>query len=832
MKLLIYLSLQMIVLLSCNPTPQIPASGVPWALAVERKNHVSEMKYSLLFTIPDSKSEEVTAQEVIHFSYSGNPDLFLDFKEKPENLKRLIINGQDAPVGITNEHIKLPRAFLQEHNKVEIEFIAGNLSLNRNDEYLYTLLVPDRARTVFPLMDQPNLKARYRLTLQVPTDWEAVTNAPAESVHLDAGRKTITYGETEPISSYLFAFAAGRFQKLSSKEGDMTMFYRESDSVKVTRNAPEIFELHLKSIEWLEDYTGIKYPFQKFDFALIPAFQYGGMEHPGCIFYRENALMLDESASINQKLRRASLIAHETAHMWFGDLVTMEWFDDVWLKEVFANFMAAKIINPSFPEINHDLRFLLSHYPAAYEVDRSQGTHAIQQPLDNLQNAGSLYGSIIYQKAPIVMRNLETIIGEEPFQKGLQDYLHTFAYKNATWDDLIGILAKYTSQDLDQWNRDWVKTGGMPVIQVTRDIDMMQYQVQNSHQRQTWPQKLKVLVGRDSFDFQLNESYQHLASNGDLVINADGRSYGFFDLEPSLESEWSKSLASSDALIRASSWIMNWEIFLHNFSGRSEFPEHLISAVRNEENPLILDYLIGCLQTVYWNFLPENQRMLLQDNLENVLYRGMIESADPSLRRIFYEGYTSMVQSDSGLINLHKLWAEELKEFELPLSENDKIRLTLQLVVREESGVPEIIKTQLDQVLNPDNKRRMEFLLPAVAGDETIRDAFFHSLLEMENRDQEPWVSEALSYLHHPLRSGSSLRYLRPGLEIIEEIKETGDIFFPKAWLDSMLGGHHSEEAAGIVREFLEQHPDLPTDLRNKILQSADILFRINKKLN
>lgn len=830
MKLLIYLSFLMIVLLSCNQTSPIPDSGVPRALAADRKNHVSEIEYRLLFDIPDSKTEDVLAQEVMQFRFSGNTDLFLDFKEKPANLKRIIINGQQAPIGITNEHIMLPRAYLQEYNKVDIEFVAGNLSLNRNEEYLYTLLVPDRARTVFPVMDQPNLKARYRLTLQLPADWEAVTNAPVESVHLDQGLKTITYSETEPVSSYLFAFASGRFKKLTGKEGDMTMYYRESDSVKVARNAPEIFELHFRAVEWLEQYTGIKYPFQKFDFALIPAFQYGGMEHPGSIFYRENALMLDESASINQKLRRASLIAHETAHMWFGDLVTMDWFDDVWLKEVFANFMAAKIINPSFPEINHDLRFLLSHYPAAYEVDRTQGTHAIQQSLDNLQNAGSLYGSIIYQKAPIVMRNLESIIGEEQFRKGLQDYLHTYAYRNATWDDLIDILEKYTSQDLSQWNRDWVKTGGMPVIRVTRDVDMMLYQVQASDHGQTWPQKLKVLVGRDSFDFHLNESYRHQVFDGDLVINSDGRGYGFFDLDPSLESELAKSLTSSDELIRASSWIMNWEIFLHNFYARSDLPDQLIGAVRNEDNPLILDYLMGCLQTVYWHFLSENQRILLQETLENVLYRGMTGSDDPSFKRIFYEGYSAMVQSDSGLKNLHRLWSEELKEFALPLSENDKIRLTLQLVIREVSGAQEIMKTQLDQVLNPDNKRRLEFLLPAVVGDETIRDAFFQSLLDVENRDQEPWVSEALSYLHHPLRSGSSLRYLKPGLEIIQEIKETGDIFFPKAWLDASLGGHHSEEAAGIVRDFLEQSPDLPSDLRNKILQSADILLRINKR--
>ena len=127
---------------------------------------------------------------------------------------------------------------------------------------------------------------------------------------------------------------------------------------------------------WLEDYTGIPYPFGKFDFVLIPSFQFGGMEHAGAILYNAASLMLDESATQNQLLERASIIAHETAHMWFGDLVTMRWFNDVWMKEVFANFMAAKIVNPSFPQVNHELRFLLAHYPAAYQVDRTAGTNA------------------------------------------------------------------------------------------------------------------------------------------------------------------------------------------------------------------------------------------------------------------------------------------------------------------------------------------------------------------------------------------------------------------------------------------------------------------------
>ena len=146
------------------------------------------------------------------------------------------------------------------------------------------------------------------------------------------------------------------------------------------------------------------------------------MEHPGAIFYNAAALLLPESATRQQLLARDSVIAHETAHMWFGDLVTMTWFDDVWMKEVFANFMAAKIVNPRFPDLDHDLRFLHTHYPAAYEVDRTAGANPIRQPLKNLRDAGSLYGAIVYLNSPIVMRQLELLLGEPALRDALREY--------------------------------------------------------------------------------------------------------------------------------------------------------------------------------------------------------------------------------------------------------------------------------------------------------------------------------------------------------------------------------------------------------------------------
>src|SRR4029450_2548351 len=242
------------------------------------------------------------------------------------------------------------------------------------------------------------------------------------------------------------------------------MFHRETDAVKVARNRDAIFDLHARALEFLEAYTAIPYAFGKFDFVAIPAFQFGGMEHAGKILYNASGLMLDESATQNQLLGRASVISHETAHMWFGDLVTMRWFNDVWMKEVFANFMAAKIVNPSFPNVNHDLRFLHAYYPLAYDVDRTAGTNAVRQPLEHLKEPGTLYGAIIYQKAPIVMRQLETIMGSDAFRDGLREYLGQNQFGNASWSDLIAVLDQRTPEDLAMWSHAWVEEAGRPII--------------------------------------------------------------------------------------------------------------------------------------------------------------------------------------------------------------------------------------------------------------------------------------------------------------------------------------------------------------------------------
>ncbi|MBL4582340.1 MAG: peptidase M1, partial [Gammaproteobacteria bacterium] len=499
---IISLSALLALMISGCATEMIPTDqGIPWELAEHRSKTISDLRYHFALDIPLSRTEVIKGKSHITLSWddpSAQP-LVLDFLLPKQRVHTVLVNGTEVNWQPINDHIVIPASALKPgENNVALTFDVGDEAFNRRENFLYALFVPDRAHFSLPLFDQPNLKGRVTWEVTVPEQWKVIANGPEDSSSTENGRTHFTFLETQPMPSYLFAVAAGVFERETAEINGRTfnMYHRETDADKVARNRDEIFRLHATTLNWLEDYTQIDYPFQKFDFVLIPSFQYGGMEHPGGILYRQASIFLDETATQNQVLGRASLIAHETAHMWFGDLVTMNWFDDVWTKEVFANFMAAKIVNPSFPEVDHDLRFLTAHHPTAYSVDRTMGANPIRQPLENLRFAGTLYGAIIYQKAPIVMRHLENRVGKELFREGMREYLSTYTYGNATWPDLIAILDARSEQDLAAWSQIWVEEADRPSISILReDGDVVVQQQDPKNRGRVWPQTLEIRIG-------------------------------------------------------------------------------------------------------------------------------------------------------------------------------------------------------------------------------------------------------------------------------------------------------------------------------------------------
>ncbi|MFA5740293.1 MAG: M1 family aminopeptidase [Bacteroidales bacterium] len=826
-----------------------PEPGVSLQLARERKEAISGLGYELFFNLPEDPKAPIRATQTIRFNLETPRQIILDFKEDPAFVTLVQVNGRTAQYRFTNEHIVLPRRYFnKDNNIIAVDFRAGEQSLNRNEEFLYTLLVPDRARTLFPCFDQPNLKAAYTLTLEVPDHWVAVSNTAPNETFLENKRKTIRFGTTEPLSTYLFSFVAGEFQQeTQTRNGrSISLYHRETDPLKIAQTGI-IFDQVYASLEWLEEYTGIPYPFAKYDFIILPGFQYGGMEHTGATLYNDRRMFLGEHPTTGEQLSRMSLIAHETAHMWFGDYVTMDWFDDVWTKEVFANYFASQMIRPQFPGINHRLNDLRAFYATAYAVDRTAGTNAIKQPLDNLAKAGLIYGNIIYDKAPVVMNMLVERMGPEAFRKGIRTYLKQFAYGNATWEDLISILDRETSEDLESWSRVWIHSRGMPHIHARISNDsLVVTQTDPLGRDLLWPQKVTFLLttgeqdpdlnlGRDqdlkldreqnrtlTLDLELAEAKAPVPPGMKYILpNTDGLAYGMF-LPDSLSMEYMlHNLARFEAEETRLSLLMTLyeNMLAGNLSGDA-FTQALIRYLPAETNNLVRNSALSYLADA-------TLRYTTGENVRTEAF--LLETAantkeDKEYRLLTYRTLTGLFTDSLITKRLFEQWDNGKSFDELPFAETEMTSLAYQLMIRLPEKASYICEKQLERITNPDRRKAFAFITQAVNPDPAARDAFFQSLLEVENRSTEPWVISALGYLNHFLRQEHALKYIHPALAGLEEVQQTGDIFFPTAWISACLGGHNSRAAADIVSAFLREHPDYEPLLKNKILQAADNL--------
>lgn len=872
--------------------------GVSKALAEYRVSTINNLRYHIKFCIPSEKSKPIRGEEEVCFDLKAPTEVILDFRASKTQIHSVESNGKEVAYTFVDEHIVVPSSATRAgHNTVMIVFEAGDQSLNRSDDYLYTLFVPDRARTAFPCMDQPDLKARYTLSLDVPTEWSAVSNTFVASSSGKGGAaksknkgkntkssfacisegvdlskyKSIEFAESEPLPTYLFAFAAGVFsyQEYTIDERTIGAYYRETDPVRIAQ-LPEIFRQVEHALKWQEDFTGVSYPFAKYDLVILPGFQFGGMEHTGATFYNDNTIFLSKNPTPDEVLSRANLIAHETTHMWFGDYVTMRWFDDVWTKEVFANYFAAKITEPLFPEVNHTLNRLKTYAASALSEDRTWfaplvlesgeklqgGGTSIRQPLDNLRNAGLVYNNIIYNKAPIVMYKLVELMGADAFRDGIREYVKTYAYGNATWNELVDILDRHTTADVKAFSHAWIDEPGMPTINIGyTDNGALAIEQSDPYGRGlSWPQWFGVMLHKTScgdtiVNVKLTTEQPHMLlplpekwHGAEIVANCDGRGYGVFQTSDAqlfrLLSNWPR-LTTGTA--RQATLMNLYENYLGHRITNEEWLNNLIEALRVEQNPLTASTICSYLREPMMRMSVDGRNALIARGERDLLNKMQMVEAElieisenhplASVRTQLVRVLMHVGMSKETVAWLRALWEKADNPL---LSERDYMSLSYEVAIRQPADAEEIVAEQRERLAHPsggvaanaDRLREYDFISRAVLPSRHQLDALFDELLTPEGRRIEPWAARVLSLMNHPLREGRSVGYIRPALEALEDVQRTGDIFFPANWCNALLGEHIGDDARNEVKTFLNDHPHYLPLRRNKVLNAAYGMFR------
>ena len=479
-------------------------------------------------------------------------------------------------------------------------------------------------------------------------------------------------------------------------------------------------------------------------------------------------------------------------------------------------------------------------------MDRSAGTHPIRQRLENLNEAAQLYGNIIYDKAPIVMRMLEELVGAERFRAGAAAYLKGYAFANASWPDLIDALDRLVPERrLRDWSRVWVEEAGRPIIRTGLAISpsgrvagITLQQADPAGRGRVWTQPAIVaLVYGDTARmlpvFLDGPLVQVRGAAGlpapDFVLpNGDTHAYGLMVLDADRRAILLRALPHlRDRRLRGAAWLDAWDALLERQVAPGEFMAFALQALEREPDEQLQQRVLAYTADAYWHFLDAPARAALAPRLEQLLWSRLAAATTTSQRAAWFGTIRSVALTTESIERLRRIWAKQDSIPGLPLAEQDYTGLAMDLAVRGVAQADSILAAQETRIENPDRKARLAFVRPALSPDTAVRGAWFRSLAEPANRRHEPWVVEGLVYLDHPLRQADAERYLRPALDMLAEVRRTGDIFFPARWVNAALWGHTSSAAAGTVLSFLAANPDYPERLRQLVLQAADELFRV-----
>ncbi|MDQ5838336.1 MAG: M1 family aminopeptidase, partial [Acidobacteriota bacterium] len=785
-------------------TPKVEP-GVPRELARWRAEHYRDVRYALDITLAPG-ADLLKGHEKITFTLDAAAgDLVLDWRvikadaSPRTRVSDIKANGRKLDdAQFADEHIRIPRSYFNAGaNTVEMDFaspvstsgsaVTRYLDREDNSEYVYTLFVPSDASTTFPCFDQPDLKARFTLKVTAPQEWKVISNtegaALSEFDETSGGRPTSPpkgmlwhfFKETEPLSTYQFAFAAGPFAEFKDDASpyQTRLFVRKSKAERARKELAEVFRLNRDGLKFFEGYFGHKFPFPKYDLVLVPEFAYGGMEHAGATFLREDAILFPSDPTSADLAARAETMLHEAAHQWFGDLVTMRWFDDLWLKEGFATFMAYKAIEALMPEYNAWKVFHLRTKPLAYLTDVTKGTTPIFQEIPNLSAAKSAYGNIVYRKAPSMLRQAEFYLGPRQFQRAIQIFVREHAYSNATWEDLVRAFEQTSGRKLDVWAAAWVKRRGMPDVRVRWSADargrINRFEVSETDvlgEGGSWPMRVKILLAPASPDAAAQVLDVTLQGAGATRVpeaigkrrpafvfaNFEDYGYGRFLLDDASRAAVLRNLGGvKDDFLRALLWDSLWDSVREAELAPADFIALAVREAPREHDDVMLAFILSRAQTAFVRHLSEEQRRAVEPQLLPVLEQGMTDAKTVGERITYFRTFREVADSATARDLLIKILRGERAVPGMTLRSRDRFDILRALMAVGDERAPALLKKQSAEDKS-DDARRYAYAAAAAWPDAATKKKYFEQYAG-DKELAESWIEASLGPFNTPRQS-------------------------------------------------------------------------------
>ena len=625
--------------------------------------------------------ETFTSTTTVRFTSAGGKATWLDLIA-PE-VQSITVNGKKRDPATVYDGARVTLDDLGEENEVTVVAAAAYMNtgegLHRfvdpvdNEVYLYSQFQVADARRVFACFEQPDLKATFTLTVAAPEHWEVISNSPAGPPAGASGSagdisgsaaatptksgdaKRWEFAPTPRISTYITALVAGPYHVVNSeykgKDGTIPLGLFCRRSLAEHLDADELFDVTTKGFAFFEDVFGMAYPFEKYDQLFVPEFNAGAMENAGCVTHHEDYVFRSRVTDAAYE-RRAETILHEMAHMWFGDLVTMRWWDDLWLNESFATWASILCQTEATRWSEAWTSFAVQLKLWALRQDQLPSTHPISADIRDLDDVEVNFDGITYAKGASVLKQLVAWVGREEFLAGIREYFGEHAWGNTELSDLFGHLAAASGRDLDEWGQKWLQTAGVntltPVTEVGQDgtytaarVD----QIATDEHPTLRPHRVAIglydqtpdgLIRRERLELDVIGPVTEVPDlvgkeRADLLlVNDDDLTFA----KIRLDDESLRTLVESigefrDSLPRALCWTAATDMLRDAELPARDYVELVLSGVEHETDMSVVQTVLRAARTAIDHYSDPADRILLSARWSSALHR-MAHTAEPS----------------------------------------------------------------------------------------------------------------------------------------------------------------------------------------------------------
>jgi tricorn protease interacting factor F2/3 len=449
------------------------------------------------------------------------------------DIQEVKVNGLPVKYEVTKDNVSFPAD--SKNILVEVKFSSDNdrglkgfyVAGTEKEYILSTQFEESDARRAFPCIDNPAYKATFDIAMVVDKDLQAISNMPAKSEKIEKNKKVVEFERTPVMATYLVYLGVGHFDEVEDTYKGKKLYLTAMKGHLTSSKYP--LETAKKSLNYLETYTGIDYMLPKLNLIAVPEFAAGAMENWGAITFREILLNIDKSTTSKSYKRTSEVITHELVHMWFGDLVTMKWWNDLWLNESFATFFAFKTVDNTDPDWKFFGDFLLDQTDGAYTMDSLKNSHPINADVSDPRSVSQLSYEIRYGKGSNVLRMIEAYVGKDVFMKALRNYLKEFSFKNASGSDLWNAIEKESGQGISSIMEQWISQKGYPYLITERDGDSLKISQKQFYfldgESSSW--KIPLFINRFSGEEKLLMDGKDIKIDGD-VLSLNYEHSGFY----------------------------------------------------------------------------------------------------------------------------------------------------------------------------------------------------------------------------------------------------------------------------------------------------------------